>query len=494
MGAFARADDGAMTVLALIMTVMLLGFGALVADIGRLYNLHSQMQSYVDQVALAAAAELDGEADAIERATRAALGDGANPALVRDVQNFAVGDAELAIEDPEFYSALPADNAAGYEAALAAFATTDPAEARFVRIVATPRQENLFLMPLAAAIGSSFGADVATTATAEAQAIAGFTREVCNAPPVMICNPYERATPPYGGPFTPIIGQQVLLKTKGSGSAWAPGNFGFLQAIDGAGAPTCTGGGNNRVRCVLGLVDPNTQCIRGVVDTKPGQGVSAHAGLNVRFDIWDNNLAGERNNAAFRPSANVTKGKVHAPNQCSSNRLNDPPVANQTVPLPRDTCFATNSCATNSLSNARFGNGITDAQRSAYWATNHGGTLPAALNGALRYDIYRYEIDNNLVPNKSPTGENGRPSCAPAGINNPERDRRVLTVAILNCREHDIRGQRDDIPVIAFARMFITEPVGYESGREDDLYVEMLGVAEPGDESGILHDYPVLYR
>jgi Flp pilus assembly protein TadG len=45
LGAFARAEDGAMTVLALIMTVMLLGFGALVADIGRLYNLHSQMQS-----------------------------------------------------------------------------------------------------------------------------------------------------------------------------------------------------------------------------------------------------------------------------------------------------------------------------------------------------------------------------------------------------------------------------------------------------------------
>ena len=70
----------------------------------------------------------------------------------------------------------------------------------------------------------------------------------------------------------------------------------------------------------------------------------------------------------------------------------------------------------------------------------------------------------------------------------------MLTVAIINCREHDIRGQRDDIPVIAFARMFITEPVGYESGSEDDLYVEMLGVAEPGDESGVLHDYPVLYR
>jgi Putative Flp pilus-assembly TadE/G-like len=107
LDAFARDENGAMTVLALIMTVMLLGFGALVADIGRLYNLHSQMQSYVDQVALAAAAELDGDADAIERAQHAALGDGTNPPLVRDVQNFAVGAAELAIQAPEFYRQIP---------------------------------------------------------------------------------------------------------------------------------------------------------------------------------------------------------------------------------------------------------------------------------------------------------------------------------------------------------------------------------------------------
>lgn len=489
-----RGETGSMTVLTLISTTMLLAFGALVADIGRLYNLTSQMQAYVDQVALAAAAELDGEADALTRASRAALGDGASPPLVRDVQNFAVGPAELAIQPLGFYRALPADNAADYEAQLAALATTIPAEASFVRVQAVPRQENFLLLPLVDFFGSFVGVSVQRSVTAEAQATAGFTREVCNAPPLMICNPYESQAAPFGGGFTPIIGQQVLLKTKGSGAAWAPGNFGFLQAIDDAGAPTCTGGGNNRVRCVLGLIEPNTRCVRGLVDTKPGQGVSAHAGLNVRFDIWDNNLAQQRTNPAFRPATNVTKGKVRQGNQCSSNKLVDPPANRLTVPLPRDGCFATNSCGTNALSGARFGNGITDAQRAAYWSTNHGTTLPSALSGATRYAMYRYEIDNNRIPNKSPTGENGAPTCASSGINNPERDRRVLTVAVVNCRQHNIQGQRDDIPVIAFARMFITEPVGYESGKEDDLYVEMLGVAEPGDESGVLHDFPVLYR
>src|SRR5262245_50083880 len=112
-----------MTILALMMTVMLLGFGTLVVDIGRLYNLHSQMQADVDQAALAAAAELDGGADAISRATRAALGDGTNPPLVRDVQNFAVGAAELSIQPLQFYRQIPPDNAADYETQLAGFAT-----------------------------------------------------------------------------------------------------------------------------------------------------------------------------------------------------------------------------------------------------------------------------------------------------------------------------------------------------------------------------------
>jgi hypothetical protein len=79
-------------------------------------------------------------------------------------------------------------------------------------------------------------------------------------------------------------------------------------------------------------------------------------------------------------------------------------------------------------------------------------------------------------------------------VNTPDRDRRVLTVAVVNCRENDIRGQSSQVPVVAYARMFITEPVGSAAPSEDDLYVEMLGVAMPNDQSGIVHDYPVLFR
>ncbi|MEM7668211.1 MAG: Tad domain-containing protein, partial [Pseudomonadota bacterium] len=70
----ARSERGSITIQVVIMSILLLGALGLVIDSGRLYATHSQMQAYADQVALAAANELDGEDDAIHRATQAAFG------------------------------------------------------------------------------------------------------------------------------------------------------------------------------------------------------------------------------------------------------------------------------------------------------------------------------------------------------------------------------------------------------------------------------------
>ena len=68
----------------------------------------------------------------------------------------------------------------------------------------------------------------------------------------------------------------------------------------------------------------------------------------------------------------------------------------------------------------------------------------------------------------------------------------MLIVAVINCLEHNVQGNTDDVPVVAFAKMFMTEPVG--GPPENDLYAEMLGVLEPGGDDGVLHDFPQLYR
>jgi hypothetical protein len=499
LGRLARDESGVVTIFVVVALSVLLGLGALVIDAGRLYNLNSEMQAYADYVALAAAAELDGEAGAIDRATKAALGDADSDPLVEDGQSFATGASALAVGRLIFLSRLgddpPPDDLGtrpagdnvlcSVEAGGATTCTADhDGQAQFVEVTVEAREVLFLMLPVLRAFGV---AEAATTGRAAAQAVAGFTREVCNFPPLMMCNPYETAT---NKAFTPIIGQQVLLKSKGAGSAWAPGDFGLLDVVDSGGEPHCTGGlgGSNRIRCVMGLVDPNTQCVKDRVNIRPGQSVSVHVGLNLRFDIWDPPLQSKTNDPAFAPSANVTKGRTHAPNQCRSNQLQDPPPApGDTVRIPRDRCFDLGTCE-------RFGDAQWDTEMIDYWTINHPGlAMPGPFQ--TRFEYYRHEIDNGIVPDKSGDGgEDGNPMCAAAGINNPLRDRRELIVAVINCIEHNVQGSTDDVPVIAFARMFLTEPVGYESSNEDDLRVEMLGVAEPGGDDGILHEFPQLYR
>src|SRR6266566_7375893 len=108
-----KDEAGAMTVYAIVFFVMLTAVGGLAVDLGRYYGVHGQMQAFVDDVALAAAAELDGDTyhntHPLCRAVRAATGfgisgsiagciDDPSGALVSGSQNFAQGAANLDIQ------------------------------------------------------------------------------------------------------------------------------------------------------------------------------------------------------------------------------------------------------------------------------------------------------------------------------------------------------------------------------------------------------------
>ncbi len=71
---FRRDERGSVTLQMIFFSLMLLGTTALVLDSGRLYTQHSQMQAFADQMALAAANELDGQEDSIPRALNAVFG------------------------------------------------------------------------------------------------------------------------------------------------------------------------------------------------------------------------------------------------------------------------------------------------------------------------------------------------------------------------------------------------------------------------------------
>jgi len=513
---FRRDETGAATVFVIVMFVMMIAFTGLVIDVGRIFNIHSQASSYVDRAALAAAAELDGQSGAFARAVRAAYGDGtAGPLVPEGFRISLTGDNDVQINrmvfmsaiaddaaDPYARSPLPGDTvlcswapSAGYSCQGSWTVATAEAQAAFVMVEATTETENFVMFPLAAALAPG----LSSQASVSPQAVAGFKQEVCNTPPLAICNPYE--SPTGGGAFTPIIGQQIQLKTRGDSAGWAPGNFGLLAMQSDAGGGKCTGASNSAafIRCVLSLDNPNTRCVSTRVTTAPGEKTAIHAGINVRFDIYDSPLTPT---ADARPSANVTKGLTHKSNQCAYNKLvsaTDPNDDAYTMSLPRDPCFQSNTCGTGATS-PRFGDGINANELTKYWQTNHGDlALPVDFDGSTRFDLYRYEIDTSKIPNKSaadvddPTGykgEDGAPKCNASSIDNPLLDRRVLIVAVMNCVENGVKGSSSNVPVIDFMEVFLTEPVN----DDGDLFGEVLGVVDQGDDDGVLHEFPVLYR
>jgi hypothetical protein len=97
-----------------------------------------------------------------------------------------------------------------------------------------------------------------------------------------------------------------------------------------------------------------------------------------------------------------------------------------------------------------------------------------------RYDVYRYEIEQGFVSDRSPGGESGAPACFGEEIWPGGPDRRVLYAAVANCQSLGLSaGARWNIPVAAFGKFFLTLPL---SRSQSDLYVEMVDLVKPGDD------------
>jgi Flp pilus assembly protein TadG len=485
IGEFRRNEDGTILVFVGMSIAVILGIVALSFDLGRVAATQSELQSYADTVALAAAAELDGNDDAITRATAAA------DELIEDSQTFAEGDRRLAGAldyTITFHSTLPQDD----QAAIAGD-TTDPVAARYARVVLAPRTVRFSLA------SAFFGL---TGRTAEdpvvgAQAVAGYTQYACDITPLMFCIPSSDFD------ATEWEGRMIYLRAGGSNASWVPGDFGFLDpdyvAIDPAGP--CAGlNGAQRDRCLIGAEGGVTQCFsqRGV-DTAPGQRVgNTDNFFNIRFDMYENALKSLRNDPNYRPAPNVIRSITTTQNGGGKNTTNGSGGGScevrdtvATMALPRDAGLSATS---------RFGNGVWD--RAAYITANHGGADvdPSARS---RYQYYLAEIEaagggastNRILP--AGRQFTGRPQCAPS--QSPDPDRRVLIAAGIDCTAHPIRGRARGVPVHQFVRLFMTEPVGANGAGGFDIMVEVIGPAGgngggTGGSDGVFHDVVQLYR
>ena len=254
---FARGEHGTVAILWGTAFVAFLGFFAITLDVGRLNSTHSELQSFADNVALAAAGELDGQPDAITRATNAAAN------LISDSQTFATGASTLSGSSDytlSFHSALPVSDLTP----LGADVTTNPREAKFAQVVLTPKSLS---MNLASALDRMLGG-VGMSASVSAEAVAGYSKAACDISPLMFCLPPNWEN-------TLDIGDQILLRSGGNGTAWGPGNFGFIDLAtfeDASGV--CADEGGNKLACLIAAQSQITQCVlTNGLDTEPGQKV-----------------------------------------------------------------------------------------------------------------------------------------------------------------------------------------------------------------------------
>ena len=486
LGAFAKAEDGAVLVLWALFLAVALGFLALSFDLGRVASTQSELQSYTDQVALASAGELDGRPDAITRATAAAAG------LIADRQTYADGTNALGGAGNytiAFLSTLPTSDAVAATAV-----TTDARLARYVRVQTTQRTVQT---PFAAANAAMTGNQITNVqSNISAVSTAGMTSYACDVTPLMFCVPNAswRASN--------NIGKQIQLRTGSGTGAWGPGNFGFLDVtslpVDPTG-PCAAESGAQLYRCLVGAARGITACIRTDmgVDTKPGQRQGLALAFNYRFDIYNGAQANQRqNDANYRPAPNTVQGTKPSGkgNDCRSNN----PPASDVIGLPKDG----NITGTN-----RFGNGVWD--RAGYVAANHNGVYPVGTSStSSRYQMYLAEIAaaaTRSSPNNVPLPgkvETGAPQCHKLGASS-DPDRRTIVAAAVDCTTTPVSGNTTGIVPLEYVKMFMTNPVqgGGQGNGTDldpfDIMVEVVNTAGgvgSGAITGVYNDFIQLYR
>lgn len=479
----------------------LIAIGGVGFDYARLAGMDSELQNAADQAALAGASQLDGRNGTCLRASAAATTLVANMTLLA---NDGDGAAVTIAAEPDCDAT---GNIRFWQDKGKTQAANSAANAHFVEVLITARTANYAFTPLVAA----FSGD------ARAAALAGLGSAICKVPPIMFCNPLESTD--FAFTAGNYVGKGIRLLANDGGSNYAPGNFGYLE--------TNAGNGAQATAQTLGRDAIPGDCIAADgVTTKPGVQVSVLDALNTRFDIYDNGLNQEcgNNGSLCSASRNVRKDVTHKgnTNSCGYSTGNGgngwklPPnpylPASATVPLtategsalspmgyPRDMCHAISN--TGSCANGRIGDGNWDFM--AYFRSNSANYPTVPTNGEMiswfgsdtpsRYAVYQYEMANpgtRLQSQNAGSGftSYGSPYCsANAGVTPTATvpDRRILTVAVVNCNSQGVTGRTTGVHVQKWIDLFLVEPsLARDRTEKSDVYGEIIREATLGGGGG----------
>ena len=463
-----------------VMLVVIMGVALLALDGARYMSLQTQLQNGADALALAGAAELDRLPDAEVRAINAI-----NSLVVNSTLFGSGAEQTVRASQIQFLSQLPPSDATPL---LAGTLANDATTARFISVGVRPLTLPTILPVL---VGGR------RQLTVGASAVAGFDQVVCRITPLFVCNPYEVPGMGYEQATT-ALEQSVddpdvrrrLIRLRQYGNSlepYVPGDYGFLL-------PPSLGSEPSDLMDALAQVRPGVCFLQRGVNFRPGFEATVGEAMNVRFDIYERSMVGYRNDINYPPAQNVRKGYVGGgAGSCTSNPANNWPIGSppqQATGLPLDRTWP--------YMDGRMGQGNWDFE--TYWQVNHGadGRTVPTINGSLasnanppsRYSVYRYEIEQGIVSDRSPSGETGAPACYTGGAISDLPDRRILHAAIINCLSLGLAGSaQSDVPVAAFGKFFLTLPL---QRSQTDLYVEAVGLVRPGDS--VNHDMVQLYR
>lgn len=480
---FRGNDGGAVAIWAAVALPLLLGGAALSVDATRLYNMDQDLQSAADAFSRAGAAELDQRADSLTRANRAIA------SLVNNEQKFAVdGRANVRVGSIRFLKSIPEKD---YQDIISDQITTDPSQAKYVEVKIVPeRVSMLFPQGVVRSV---------TSIELEAVSTAGFSQDICGVAPVFICNPFEDSatTTIYEAmEDSSFRRRQVVLKSQGPNARYSAGNFGYLDPFEG-------NSGASKIGDAIAVDTPNV-CLsksRGI-KLRPGSINSISQAFNVRFDMYEGSYNKVKSDPAYAPAANVVKGYTPKKNDTCKITANSDALG-----MPRDDSF-NNASSNSSASQEHLGSGDWDFVE--YMRINHNYMRSLTIEGITytlnynsgrsspsappsRYALYRWEIDNNSIPgaltygNSAVTPEEGIPQCHSSGAHtDPDIDRRVFSVAVLNCGAIEasgepMNGRTGNLPVETFVKVFMTEPMG--SGNENTLYGEIIGPVVQGEDA-----------
>lgn len=376
---FQVREDGSLLVFFCVCIITLLGIMALSFDMGRRASTQTDLQAFADNVALAAAGELNGSADAIDNAKLAAQNaiTAANEALKQGASGTTAVPTFNPDTDLVFYSSLPpSDTPTSFStAALAAskytlptgtaYVTTDPVEATYVGVrLNTVDVDWLF--------ADVFNSTTLPSEAVGAIAIAGNSSWTCDVAPVMFCLPND---PVSHAPLDLSPGQAVNLQ---SGSDWSPGEFGWLDLSDipvsavtsGADCDFPTGQEAQKQACLLAA--GIGACFNSrKVDVQTGIAAGAEAAaFNLHFGRGEASIRklAEDNPALYAPGPHAVTGIVEETNpsgKCTGGSY----ASDFTMAFPLDDCHADSSCAY-----GRVGNGGWEDGYNEYFETNY--TIP----------------------------------------------------------------------------------------------------------------------